>query len=267
MPGITELTDGVARLSVSEGAANATKIASPPDREDNPLVLKNPVYNEITEIARTVHSHDAQLIFNQKKFIGVSVNKKYKTKLPKSGKFAWFRGQDAKSSDVDTHDWYGNFKFTFDLLKFLQSDPQIKMFLIDLVNFVCTSASRILLTRKAEYQGCRELKLESLVSGDPILYEDGKLRYAVKHTRKNTIKRRRNRHQVEVVIDLETIDGRELYRACEVTAVNHSRANEALGDRKYGFHQCLKYNSAKRTNCPSSWTAEQANEKLATLKV
>lgn len=221
-------------------------------------------YTALVSIARTLHFQDFQACAQAEEFKWSAVTPKYRTKLPKNGKFVWFRAMSVGDSS-DKHDWFGNVRCSItsiDLLQLLKRDPSIKMFLVDLVYFGYSCGTRILLTRQKKLPMCRLLNIDSLKYGDPLMLENGKLMFLNKNV--SLDKSWWGNHQTEFVIDLDTIDAKMFFKMCTVEAVNHSNANKKMKKADcFVRHRCLIYNG-NQAECPSSWCQDHTEKLLQT---
>ena len=232
-----------------------------------PTLLPKPHYAPMHGIIRTVHCKEFLELNHSKQFEASKLNRRYLTLLPHSGKYVFFRS--CMDKDTEKNDIYGNVGIRFDIVRFLRSDPTVHMFSVDCAYFTCSTASRILLTRKDTFEGCEKLELDNLAKGHPIIMKDGQILAADKFYRERkvkTAKRKRvrqcYRHSVEFAFDLETIDSVSIFKNSTLFVKNHLKANQ-LGDSITGFdrHQCLLYNSVGKC-CPSAWSKDQTIQKL-----
>lgn len=214
----------------------------------------------MVQIGRTLHYKDFQSCSEAETFLWSKVTSKYRTILPRTGNFVWFRAMSERDSLV-RHDWFGNVRCSVDLLDVLKQDPKINMFIVDRSYFGHSSATRILLTHQTELAESRKLNVNDLKIGDPIMFEDGKLMYLCKDLSEGKFAWWGN-HQTEFVIDSDTVCGKQLFKMSKKEAVNHSHANRKVKNKERMIaHQCLIYNSSKKT-CPSAWCQEYSQQML-----
>ena len=222
--------------------------------------LVKPKYIPFRNIFRTMHCEDYRRCVQKKEFIPSKITPLHRTLLSK-GEHVFFRAESDQNYDENRNDWYGNVACILNLSDLLNSDSQIKLYNADYANFGCSSSSRILVTR-AETSKYPELRLDSLEYGDPIIRQGEELCFASKHVRLSSKKKKfQGRHSVEFVFDLKTLSSKWLFEKCSIVGVDHSQANRKTEKNNFKPHQCLVFNSRKRT-CTSPWTKEKIQEVL-----
>lgn len=212
--------------------------------------LKNPRYEKMTHIARTVHLEQFHQCMKNQKVVAQPTTSIYKTKL-RGGRQAWFRAiTEKEKNNPDRDDWFGNVRFVVNSDTILHK--KVNVFFVDTKNFKKSSATRILLSASESYGQLNKLDLDSLDEGDALFRKNGEIFFAVSQSMHGQYD---CCHSLHVLIDATTICMSSLFCFCRVIAVNHVKANRKCGDGSYGQRQCLIFNGEGQI-CPSAVSRE-----------